>query len=569
MDDSIQNFVKLLVFKLRLVFGLSFMALIMGGFSTVNAQTITLSSDNGGYEARAQLMAIERDHQLYTHAFNLIASNETTKIDEITRQITDKSLLPYLEFRMLETSEDKQKLLSWYKNNSDKFGADIIYFKLQRMGIKDISAPVFPKKRENLISFKAPKELANERAPGTTATDIAAVSQIASLFRANRDIAAINLADLQVNSGVIGKATWFGGLAAFRIGHYQDALRFFDKTANWQYGDDFTRSSGAFWAARAAAKLGNKELEDKYLKIAATTPFTFYGQLAMMRLGLWDNFTMPDAANEGKSLYDIVDANPRVKHAIELFDIGQKEIAQFELRNAWLENETKDDIAFTTIASALGFEDLSDEIARSTVFTGIAKAYPLPLDAHPRGGDFVLDRALIYAIMRQESKFNSTAVSYAGARGLMQLMPTTAAWLAGSPDYRNNPSLLHNDEINISLGENYLEYVLRLDQINNSVARALMAYNAGPGNVNKWSRNIAMSNDTLMFIEATPNTQAREYVKKVMTNLWVYHKRLGQNAPTLEKLAFDKAPDYEPQDNPRFARNAFAPAAIKTAMNKQ
>ena len=555
---------------LRYIYGICLIAILCCANISAQAKDVPIENVNPqptNYDSRAQLMAIEQSHNQYSTAFKLIDDGKISDAREIAKSIKDKSLMPYLELRIIEKEDNPKELQEWYSANRDKYGADVIYYKLQRQANNSaLLTPSFPKKTENLVRFNAPRSFSSEKAPNTSASDIAMLEQIATLFRSNHDLAAIQLADTQGESGVVGKSAFFGGLAAFRIGRYDDALKFFEKTANWQYGDDFTKTAGAFWAARAAYQKGDTIKENKFLTEAAKSPFTFYGQLAMMRLRLWSSFSVPDRNYENKDLYEIIEDNKRLKNAIELFDIGQKDIAQFELRNAWLEEQGKNDGVYQSIAAMLGFDNLSDEIAQSTVFTGIAQNYPIPIGARPKGGDFVIDRALIYAIMRQESRFKSSAVSYAGARGLMQLMPNTAAWLAGRPEYRNNPNLLHNTEINISLGESYLEYVLRLNAIDNSVARALMAYNAGPGNVSKWSRRIAMSNDTLMFIEATPNTQAREYVKKVMTNLWIYHKRLGQNAPTLEKLAFDKAPTYEPQDNPRLAAN-YDNGIIKTALN--
>jgi hypothetical protein len=78
-----------------------------------------------------------------------------------------------------------------------------------------------------------------------------------------------------------------------------------------------------------------------------------------------------------------------------------------------------------------------------------------------------------------------------------------------------------------------------------------MAYNAGPGNVARWSATVKGSDDTLMFMEAAPSGQARVYAERVMSNMWIYHRRFGQRAPSLEKLARGMTPTYEPQDNPR------------------
>ena len=87
-----------------------------------------------------------------------------------------------------------------------------------------------------------------------------------------------------------------------------------------------------------------------------------------------------------------------------------------------------------------------------------------------------------------------------------------------------------------------------------------MAYNAGPGNVSRWSASVKGAEDTLMFMEAAPNGQARVYAERVMSNMWIYHRRFGRREPSLEKLARGLVPTYEPQDNPR---SASANAAVR------
>jgi hypothetical protein len=89
-----------------------------------------------------------------------------------------------------------------------------------------------------------------------------------------------------------------------------------------------------------------------------------------------------------------------------------------------------------------------------------------------------------------------------------------------------------------------------------------MAYNAGPGNVTRWSASVKGAEDTLMFMEAAPNGQARVYAERVMSNLWIYHRRFGQRAPSLEKLARGLSPTYEPQDSPRLASTQYKLSAV-------
>ena len=112
--------------------------------------------------------------------------------------------------------------------------------------------------------------------------------------------------------------------------------------------------------------------------------------------------------------------------------------------------------------------------------------YPIP-DWRPAGG-FKLDRAVIYAFMRQESRFNTRAKSRSGARGLMQLMPATASFI-GRKRYRGGRrELLYEPGLNIALGQKYIRHLFDQDQIQGDLALAAAGYNGGPGNLAKWLR---------------------------------------------------------------------------------
>ena len=111
--------------------------------------------------------------------------------------------------------------------------------------------------------------------------------------------------------------------------------------------------------------------------------------------------------------------------------------------------------------------------------------YPLP-PWEPKGG-FTVDRALLFALMRQESRFDPTARSGAGARGLMQLMPSTATYVADklTSDIGRKPDL-YEPETNVTLGQHYVRYLMDQKGIENDLILTIAAYNAGPGNIESW-----------------------------------------------------------------------------------
>ena len=170
--------------------------------------------------------------------------------------------------------------------------------------------------------------------------------------------------------------------------------------------------------------------------------------------------------------------------------------------------------------------------------------YPLP-NWEPREG-YRVDRALIFAFIRQESAFNVRAKSYAGARGLMQLMPATAGFIARKRFRGSKRNQLYDPALNISLGQKYIEHLLENDHIDGDLLMVAAAYNGGPGNLRKWQNRARKGayTDALMFIESIPARETRIFIERVLSNLWMYRERLGEPAPSLDALAAGKRPTY-------------------------
>ena len=184
----------------------------------------------------------------------------------------------------------------------------------------------------------------------------------------------------------------------------------------------------------------------------------------------------------------------------------------------------------------------------------IANGLPLPLlesnypivEIETRG----IDRALLLALIRQESRFKARAKSHAGARGLMQIMPGTAAFVTGdwSLYRRRGRDQLLDSELNLEIGQKYLAMLMGEDYFNGSLVHMLAAYNGGPGNVRRWRRELSEVKDPLLFIESLPAPETRDYVQKVMTNLWIYRDRLFQSPDSQRILAAESWPLYRAQD---------------------
>jgi soluble lytic murein transglycosylase-like protein len=342
-------------------------------------------------------------------------------------------------------------------------------------------------------------------------------------------------------------AYWIAGLIAFRDGDTDAAHRLFNKMAAIPYQEAELRSGAGFWAARTALAAGKPADVAPNLEIAAQYPFTFYGQLALAQLGRaydyeWD---APMVTTDGVA--KLVAAEPRVNRAIALAEAGRTSDADLELRwaNGFIPRELDYDLL--AVAFALNLPAAQVEVALSGDGKYLeAGLFPVP-DYVPEGG-FTVDRALIYAFMRQESKFKTQATSRAGALGLMQLMPRTASYVAQdrSLQYRDGQERLYDPAYNLMLGQNYVRYLIK-GEAQGDLFHLAAAYNGGPGNLRRWKKDLAIE-DPLLFIESIPNRESREFVEYVLTNFWVYCDRLGQSALSRDRVAAGQLPLYEAID---------------------
>ncbi len=265
---------------------------------------------------------------------------------------------------------------------------------------------------------------------------------------------------------------------------------------------------------------------------------------------------------------------PAGRRALALVEVGETARARGELLRLPLGKDRVLARAALAVAEVAGLPALTyrlaghlrgvtdDDPARAAIPAG---RYPIPgweipaqKAAAKTGVD--VDRALIYAFIRQESKFDSRATSRDGARGLMQILPSTARYIArfgGPSGYRNHHSL-YDPAVNLDLGQRYLGYLLAYDAVGRDLFRLATAYNGGPGNLGRWSRETDYGGDPLMFIESLPSRETRLFIERVLTNLWIYRARLGQPAPSLKAIAAGDWPAYVSLDRPssEIARSA-------------
>jgi soluble lytic murein transglycosylase-like protein len=419
-----------------------------------------------------------------------------------------------------------------------------------RQQINDLAAKE-PRRAEQLLAGKEAKLVID----GDTRDDLRAAIAEGYLAQGEPQ-AALTMSAGNETAAYAPLADWNAGLAAWRLGKLDEARSRFQALARSAGQSGWVKSAAAFWAARVELKAKRPENYGYWLKIAAENPSTFYGMLARHLMGVdraptfdADPFTQFDA-----QLVVGIDGGRRV---LALIAIGQDGLAATELRElaaraspsllqslAALADRANLPGVSIRLAGLLGDIDKSREVA----------LYPVPR-WEPIGG-FSVDRALLYALMRQESQFAPGAHSAAGARGLMQLMPSTArsmAEITGAPLGKHNSkkerAALDDPEYNLMLAQEYVKQLLHDPRISNNLVVFAASYNQGPTATAHWeTAHPEYRDDPLLFIESMPSKEARVFTQKVLTNYWIYRQRLGQPMPDLDTLAGGKWPTYTAYD---------------------
>lgn len=286
-----------------------------------------------------------------------------------------------------------------------------------------------------------------------------------------------------------------------------------------------TRSKGFYWAGLASERAGDRAGAQRYYDMAAAYPDRFYGQLALDKLGRSIPSLASAPASNPTQQQRAEFANAPLTGAVRHVARGAPwrtgiQFYQAIARNA---DTPEEHILVSELARQTGRRDLAVNVAEAAAADGlntfVAQGFPT-MDVPP-GGDWTF----IHAISRQESQFAENAISHAGARGLMQLMPGTAREQAGQlgKSYQLS-ALIDNPRYNVELGNAYFRRML--NRYNGSYPLAVAAYNAGPGNVNKWlRRNGDPRNggvDWVTWIERIPIFETKNYVQRVLENAAVY-----------------------------------------------
>ena len=287
-----------------------------------------------------------------------------------------------------------------------------------------------------------------------------------------------------------------------------------------------------YWLARALTTLGrHDEARLLYLKIGGQP--NFYSNLADDELNRLVVLP-PRAAPPNKEELAAARDNPGLKRALELYrlDLRNEGVNEWNWTLRGMDDRQLLAAANLALASEV-FDRAINTANRTQVQHDYALRYLAPFrdSVERQANGMALDSGWVYGLMRQESRFVMNAKSSVGAKGLMQLMPKTAQWVAKKIGLKNyHPSKVAEIETNVTLGTNYLRMVLA--SLDNHPVLASAAYNAGPGRARRWRAETPL--EGAIYAETIPFGETRDYVKKVMSNALYYSALFGEKPQSLK-----------------------------------
>lgn len=521
------------------------------------------------------------DVRTYEAMFAAEEAGQEAKSNALAEKLQNKILIGYvLQARYLGAHHRSQfsELSSWLKSHAEFADADSIYGLARKRAAKNAYIPRPAPARwrgargdgdafedtdaETRAGLRLRARMATQvrggkpeaahrllkATKGLPQDDIDRLSSYVALtyLLDTQDEAAVALAEetVQRSGGAQTQSRWTAGLASYRLKQFERAAGHFEALARDDSVASRTSSGAAFWAGRSWMRAGKPERVVPLYEQAAAERGTFYGLLASRLLGrdMGMEFSDPqlDAANFARLM-----ESSAARRAVALWQVGRKDEMSEDLARAFGEIDPSLDEAYAALARQLGVPSLELRAAETAAEGNLhlTSLYPIP-PYQPRGG-YTVDRAVVLAFARQESRFQSSALSRVGARGVMQIMPATAAIITRDSSLaRRNRARLDDPVYSMTLGQDYLRDLM--DRQTGNLFSVAAAYNAGPGSIARWMSLHEGMNDSLLFIETLPAGETRNYIKRVMVNLWMYRKRLGEPIDGLDDVAAGRWPVYSP-----------------------
>ncbi len=309
-------------------------------------------------------------------------------------------------------------------------------------------------------------------------------------------------------------------------------------------------SRGAYWLGRTYEKLGNKEKSNKWFEEGSKYLTTYYGQLSHMKIYPNKFFELENLMDVDKKTIENFNTNELVKIIYLLDELDKDKYTKHILRHIALENVALGtEVLAAKLATEIGRYDFAIQVSKIASYEHrFHNKYNYPIISTPKfiNGRKIPESAFILSIIRQESEFDLSANSWAGAKGLMQLMPYTAKLVAKQAKLPYSKSRLTTDpEYNINLGSHYIAGLIL--EYDGAYPFAIAAYNAGPKRVRYWkkiNKNPQKNQiDYVNWIELIRFEETRNYVQRVLENYNVYRYIL-EKKPIKLKNFFKNDPLY-------------------------
>jgi hypothetical protein len=268
--------------------------------------------------------------------------------------------------------------------------------------------------------------------------------------------------------------------------------------------------------------------------------------LAETQLGRESPLTFTPPEVDADTIARFVERHPGARRAAALAQLGRLSEVESEMRR--LHGDLSRDDDATYLALAISLQAPAAQL-RAAEYGGpeVAAGFCPTTSFEPDDG-FALDRAVVYAIVRQESYFNPKAVSVSNARGLMQLLPSTARDMDRSHNYRRDPAALFEPGLNMRLGQSYVRWLMDEFHNDGDLGRVFAAYNGGPGWLSRWLATQPSDIDPLLLMEMLPRAESRDYAERALSHMALCRKRYGQPTPELDRLASGGPALYTPLD---------------------
>jgi len=325
------------------------------------------------------------------------------------------------------------------------------------------------------------------------------------------------------------EAEWLSGWIA--LSFLKDPILAIDHFNNFYQNVSYpiSLSRGAYWLGRAHEKIGDKDQSNRWYEEATKYLTTYYGQLAHLKIKPGQNFELPESISITNKYKKYFYDKELVKIVYLLDELNKDKYTKNILKHLANDNiGSGSEILAAELSTNISRYDFAIQISKLASYQKrFHNNFNYPIISTPKyiNGRKIPEPAFILSIIRQESEFDLSANSHAGAQGLMQLMPYTAKLVSKQAKLPYSKSRLTRDpEYNINLGSHYIAGLIL--EYDGAYPFAVAAYNAGPKRVKYWKKinKDPQKNqvDFVDWVELIKFKETRNYVQRVLENYNVY-----------------------------------------------